>query len=114
MSNRTQLTGDLPHNSGYAITVPDAWNGVLINDLDYAGEASGGAPSREVLLDRGYALSGTTRVRFPRYELRHDTDNQVAVLDIVRDKVGAPAHTIQLGCSRGGMIALAMGELHPE
>jgi pimeloyl-ACP methyl ester carboxylesterase len=93
--------------------VPAKWNGVVINDLDYVGHYPG-SPSRDFLFERGFALSGTRRVALHRYDTHYDIANQVSVLDIFREEFGEPRRTIQIGCSRGSAIALAMAEMHAD
>jgi pimeloyl-ACP methyl ester carboxylesterase len=90
--------------------VPDAWNGVLLNDLDYAGFWETLA-SRQFLLSRGYALSGSSRIQ---WDIDLNMEHQLAVLDLVEREFGAPQQTVQIGCSGGGTIALLMAERHPD
>jgi pimeloyl-ACP methyl ester carboxylesterase len=106
----TEASGSLLHDAKYLIRVPDGWNGVLLNDLDYAALWEE-TPPRSFLLDRGYALSGTSRLQALN---RENIVNQISVLDIFCDQFGRPRTTIQIGCSGGGNVALMMGELHPE
>lgn len=109
-----QIGGTLPDGTEYLIRVPEDWNGVLINDLDFVTRADG--PWYQYLLDQGYATSGTRRhpLRWKQYDPRAEIHNQVRVLDIFEEQVGQPDRVIQFGCSGGGAVALGIGETYPN
>ena len=98
----------------YRIRVPENWNGTLLSDLDYYKSAN--SPRNLKLLEMGYALSGTKRRpgRMLAYDPAHEIHDIISVLDIFEEKFGKPAQTIQLGCSGGGTITIAMAEIHPD
>jgi pimeloyl-ACP methyl ester carboxylesterase len=106
--------GTLPSGFPYQITVPDDWNGIVINDLDAVSNIEG--EFAKYLLSNGYAYTGTGRhpERMTKHDPLTELDAQVAVLDLVEENFGEPKHTIQYGCSGGGFVALAMAESHPE
>ena len=106
--------GTLPSGFPYQITVPENWNGIVINDLDAVSNIE--SELAQYLLDNGYAYTGTGRhpERMTKHDPLTELDAQVAVLDLVSQNFGEPKHTIQYGCSGGGFVALAMAELHPE
>lgn len=98
----------------YLIRVPDNWNGTLLSDLDYRSAAD--SPRYLYLLEQGYALSGTARrpERLYNYDPAHEIHDIVSVFDIFESTFGKPERVIQLGCSGGGTITLAMAEIHPD
>ncbi|GAF05529.1 O-phthalyl amidase [Saccharicrinis fermentans DSM 9555 = JCM 21142] len=98
----------------YRIRVPENWNGTLLSDLDYYKSAN--SPRNLKLLKMGYALSGTKRRpgRMMAYDPAHEIHDIISVLDIFEAHFGEPAQTIQLGCSGGGTITIAMAEIHPD
>ncbi|MBD0779961.1 hypothetical protein HPE56_19355 [Maribacter sp. ANRC-HE7] len=98
----------------YMIRVPENWNGILFSDLDYLESAN--SERNLYLLEHGYALSGTKRrpERFSKYDPAHEIHDIISVLDIFEQTFGQPKHVIQLGCSGGGTITLAMAEIHPD
>jgi pimeloyl-ACP methyl ester carboxylesterase len=108
--NPTELSGELPDGTRYLMTVPDAWNGVLISDLDYVTRANN--PGQRALLEHGYALSGTARHPLRRYE--YDPDFEIQKLLDVRDRFvdafGEPTYVIAHGYSGGGNVALGTAE----
>lgn len=109
-----QIGGTLPDGSEYLIRVPENWNGVLINDLDFVTRADG--PWYQYLLDHGYAASGTRRhpMRWKQYDPLAEINNQVRVIDLVEQQFGQADTVIQFGCSGGGAVALGIGETYPN
>lgn len=113
--NYMEVSDSIPiRGTKYLIRVPNNWNGVLISDLDYRNAAN----SRRYLhlLEQGYALSGTSRrlERLFNYDPAHEIHDIISVFDIFESIFGKPKYTIQLGCSGGGTITLAMAEIHPD
>ncbi|MEP0213648.1 MAG: hypothetical protein ABJD66_10565 [Cellulophaga sp.] len=114
-TNYSEINDTIPiRGTQYMIRVPEAWNGILLNDLDYLQSAN--SERNLHLLEEGYALSGTKRRpdRFSNYDPAHEIHDIISVLDIFEKTFGKPKHTIQLGCSGGGTITLAMAEIHPD
>jgi pimeloyl-ACP methyl ester carboxylesterase len=106
--------GTLPRGTVYQIRVPTAWNGTLINDLDFAQNPNAGRYLH--WLARGYAVSGTARRadRQLAYDPAHEIHDLVTVLDLFEATHGKPQRTIQYGHSGGGHVALAMAEFRPD
>ncbi|WP_342363641.1 alpha/beta hydrolase family protein [Terrarubrum flagellatum] len=106
--------GVLPSRFPYMITMPDNWNGVLINDLDAVANKDGKFAA--YLLEHGYAYTGTGRhpERMTRHDPLTELEAQAAVLKIAKEKYGKPKYTIQYGCSGGGFVTLAMAEKHAD
>ncbi|MBU2945507.1 alpha/beta hydrolase [Zobellia uliginosa] len=111
----TEVKDSIPiRGTKYLIRVPKNWNGTLLNDLDYRQSAD--SPRNLFLLKNGYALSGTARRpgRLNNYDPAHEIHDLISVLDIFESVFGKPKQTIQLGCSGGGTVTLAMAEMHPD
>ena len=110
----SEQSGVLPDGTPYLISVPEDWNGVLINDLDYVSNAD--TSTSLALLELGYALSGTSRHPDRRYE--YDPDFEISKLLTVRDiaveEFGDPTYLIAYGRSGGGNVALATAEHYPQ
>lgn len=104
----------LPRGTTYEMRKPNAWNGVLIDDLDFA--ATPDAPRYLWLLNHGYAVAGTARRadRSTNYDPAHEIVDLINVMDLFEAKWGKPKRTIQLGQSGGGHVALAFSEQHPD
>lgn len=114
-TNYSEVKDTIPiRGTEYMIRVPENWNGFLISDLDYLNSAN--SKRNMYLLEHGYALSGTKRRpgRLFHYDPAHEIHDVISVLDIFEETFGKPKHVIQLGCSGGGTITLAMAEIHPD
>ena len=109
-----EAAGMLPDGSRYLMRIPETWNGVLINDLDYVTSAEGARA--KYLMSKGYALSGLARHpdRDDIYDPAVEIANLVTVIDMFKARFGAPRRVIEYGQSGGGNVALGIGELHPE
>jgi pimeloyl-ACP methyl ester carboxylesterase len=113
--NFAELKDSIPiRGTQYRIRVPKKWNGILLSDLDYYKSAD--SPRNIRLLGMGYALCGTKRRpgRMEAYDPAHEIHDIISVLDIFEINFGKPLKTIQLGCSGGGTITIAMAEIHPD
>lgn len=110
----TDERGTLPRGTTYQIRFPDNWNGVLINDLDFAQNPNAGRYLN--WLSRGYAVSGTARRadRAVAYDPAHEIHDLITVLDLFEAGHGKPRRTIQYGHSGGGHVALSMAEIHSD
>lgn len=114
-ANYSEVKDTIPiRGTEYMIRVPENWNGILLSDLDYLQSAD--SERNLYLLEHGYALSGTKRrpERLLNYDPAHEIHDIISVLDIFEETFGKPKHVIQLGCSGGGTITLAMAEIHPD
>lgn len=98
----------------WRIRVPPSWNGVLISDLDYAGNAD--AERNMYFLSKGYAVSGTARRadRTTNYDPAREIQDLLAVIDMVSSGFGKPSRIIQYGHSGGGYVGIAMAEQVPH
>lgn len=112
----TQMQGVFPDGQEWQISVPDNWNGVVINDLDAVPRLASGSPIAEYFLENGYAYTGTRRHpdRSFNWDPPAESNNMAAVLDIFSDEFGEPATAIQYGCSGGGSVGLSVAEDHPD
>ncbi|WP_440874818.1 alpha/beta hydrolase family protein [Thalassotalea sp. PLHSN55] len=113
--NFKELKGELPiRKTEYMIRVPENWNGILINNFDYIKGAD--TQKSMFFLEQGYALSGTKRRkdRGKNYDPAHEIHDFITIFDIFDEAFGKPKTTIQMGCSGGGTVTLAMAEIHPD
>jgi alpha-beta hydrolase superfamily lysophospholipase len=106
----TEEKGTLPDGTLYLIRVPANWNGVLIRDLDYATGSN--APRWALLLEKGFAISGTGRhrLRLFRYDPQREIADLDRVLDLFEQRFRKPDRVIQYGCSGGGAVGLGLAE----
>lgn len=110
--------GTLPDGTPYIIRVPNNWNGVLIRDIDIASAIdenwTPGSPRnpKDDILSQGYGLAGTSRhvMRKYQYDPRREIANLDQVLDRVYANFGKPKRVIQMGCSGGGHVSVAVSE----
>lgn len=112
----THRQGVLPDGQEWQISLPDNWNGIVINDLDAVGNVESMTPTVQYFLDNGFAYTGTRRHpdRSYNWDPRAESNNMVRVIDIFESEFGEPTKTIQFGCSGGGSVALSVAEDHPE
>lgn len=113
-ANWTTEKGTLPRGTNYEMRKPNNWNGVLIDDLDFAGSPD--APRYLWLVNNGYAVAGTARRadRSTNYDPAKEIVDLINVMDLFAVKWGKPNRTISLGQSGGGHVALAIAEQHPD
>ncbi|GAA4237990.1 alpha/beta hydrolase [Postechiella marina] len=113
--NYRELKGTLPiRQTEYMIRVPKKWNGTLLNDLDFCNKAN--SYLSMLLLEKGYALSGTHRRkdRSKSYDPAHEAHDFVTIFDLFEVAFGKPKRIIQLGCSGGGTVTLSMVEKYSD
>jgi len=103
----------LPDGTAYRVVVPEAWNGVLLLDLDFIhsphppwDDAYASIPAH------GYAVAGTCRPAgaFSASVWAHRLRQ---VLHPFRQRIGLPERVIALGASDGGATARAMEQELP-
>ncbi|TJZ56842.1 alpha/beta hydrolase [Streptomyces piniterrae] len=104
-------TGELADGAQWVADVPDDFNGTLmLFSHGYGPLKAANAPNaktREALLERGYALVGSSYSGSSRWALNVAVKDQFATLDAVKKKVGKvgdPERTIAWGESMGGLI----------
>lgn len=114
-------SGRLPDGASYLIEVPPHWNGTLA--LWSHGYVPPGFPNRvtdvsdpvtrALLLDRGYALAGSS-YSSTGYAVEQGIADQIALDDLLPSKLGAaPKRTIAWGGSLGGMVTAALVQRYP-
>ena len=105
-------------NAAFMMEKPASWNGTLV--LYSHGYAFGASPLRDVgdpvtgawLLSNGYAMAGSSYAR-SGWALQQAFEDQIAVLDVFKDRFGAPQRTIAWGHSLGGMITAGLIQRNP-
>jgi pimeloyl-ACP methyl ester carboxylesterase len=105
------VDGQLTDGTPYTFAKPARWNGTVLVDLDFA---AGGlsSPFTASLLDRGYAVGGTTRT-VTGWNIAGAIDNQAAALDRFEAAFGRARYAIAEGRSMGGMVAAGVAQVYP-
>jgi pimeloyl-ACP methyl ester carboxylesterase len=106
--------------AAYVIELPVDWNGTLfLYSHGYvapgAANPASAAPDRAVaqwLLDRGYALAGSS-YSSTGWALDDALKDQVALLDHFAQAVGQPKRVIAIGVSLGGIITAGLVQDYP-
>ncbi|MGK3204348.1 hypothetical protein [Amycolatopsis sp. MEPSY49] len=103
--------GQLTDGTPYTFAKPVRWNGSVLVDLDFA---AGGlaSPLTKSLLDRGYAVGGTTRA-ISSWNIARAIDNQAEALGRFEAAFGRARYAIAEGRSMGGMVAAGVAQVHP-
>lgn len=103
--------GQLTDGTPYTFARPSKWNGSVLVDLDFA---AGGlaSPLTKSLLDRGYAVGGTTRA-ISSWNIARAIDNQAEALGRFEAAFGRARYAIAEGRSMGGMVAAGVAQVHP-
>lgn len=112
----TRYDGTLPNGATWIADVPADWNGtVLLYSHGYnpfpdnpPQNAPDGATA-DALLDRGYALAGSSFSR-SGWALETAADDQLDTLHAVTDLIGPPQNTIAVGTSMGGLVTGQLAE----
>ena len=114
------LEGRLPSGASYVADTPGDWNGVLLlySHGYTAGPANPAADApdelvRQLLLDRGYALVGSSYAR-AGWALAEASPDQLAALSAYQHAVRKPRRVIAWGHSMGGLITLQLIEQSPR
>ncbi|MDR7304010.1 hypothetical protein [Haloactinomyces albus] len=116
-----RLSGTLPSGASWIAEAPQDWNGVLVlfshgynpPDTPNPPENAPGPESAAALLDRGYALAGSSYAE-PGWTLDTAVEDQLATLAAVSDELGTPRRTIALGRSMGGLVTAQLAERADE
>lgn len=109
------LSDRLPDGTECGAVVPPDWNGTLLLDLDFL--TAWQSPTYQMLFAQGYAGAGTVRnYTDPSggQHLRPWVERVLAVADRIAAFSGKPERVVAWGVSRGGHVALAAAQLHPE
>ncbi|MGW3964582.1 hypothetical protein ACWED2_32540 [Amycolatopsis sp. NPDC005003] len=103
--------GQLADGTPYAFAKPARWNGAVLVDLDFA---AGGltSPLTASLVDRGYAVGGTTRT-ISSWNIARAIDNQAEALAAFEAAFGRARYAIAEGRSMGGMVAAGVAQVYP-
>jgi pimeloyl-ACP methyl ester carboxylesterase len=113
------LTGSIGA-AAYVIDLPVDWNGTLfLYSHGYvapgAANPASAAPDRTVaqwLLDRGYALAGSS-YSSTGWAIEDALKDQIALLDHFAQAVGQPKRVIAIGASLGGIITAGLVQDYP-
>jgi len=113
----SHVEGQLPGGASYVMDVPADWNHTVL--LYSHGYTPDGAPNpaqnapsdavRGALLDRGYALIGSS-YRDTGWVLQYALPDQMSTLDEFARRFGRPEKAIAWGTSMGGMITTGLAE----
>lgn len=103
--------GQLTDGTPYTFAKPDRWNGAVLVDLDFAAGGLSSAFTAS-LLQRGYAVGGTTRT-ITSWNIAQAIDNQAAALDRFEAAFGRARYAIAEGRSMGGMVAAGVAQVYP-
>ena len=111
----THYTGTLADGATWIADVPGHWHGALIlYSHGFGTLAPADAPSdaaRQALLDRGYALTGSSYdPNGSLWALASATRDQFGALAAVSALIGRPQIAIALGTSMGGLISTQEAE----
>lgn len=103
--------GQLADGTPYAFAKPARWNGAVLVDLDFA---AGGltSPLTASLVNRGYAVGGTTRT-VSSWNIARAIDNQAEALGAFEAAFGRARYAIAEGRSMGGMVAAGVAQVYP-
>jgi pimeloyl-ACP methyl ester carboxylesterase len=115
-STPVRHTGTLPNGTTWIADVPAAWNGTLLlyshgyNPLPANPPQNAPSPAvADALLDRGYALAGSSYSR-SGWALGTAADDQLGTLDAVAELIGEPRQVIAVGTSMGGLVTGVLAE----
>ncbi|GAA3780100.1 alpha/beta hydrolase family protein [Streptomyces phyllanthi] len=113
----SHVEGQLPSGATYMMDVPAAWNGTVL--LFSHGYTPAGAPNpaqngpdaatKALLLDRGYALIGSSYAT-TGWAVTDAVPDQLATLSVFTDRFGEARRTIAWGRSYGGLVTTAIAE----
>ncbi|GAA2644930.1 alpha/beta fold hydrolase [Paractinoplanes durhamensis] len=111
----THHSGTLADGATWIADVPSPWNGtLLLFSHGFGSLAPADAPdpaTKQVLLDRGYALAGSSYdPNGSLWALQSAARDQFATLAAVSALAGRPRVTIALGQSMGGLISTQEAE----
>jgi pimeloyl-ACP methyl ester carboxylesterase len=118
-ATRTHITGELADGAAYVMDVPAGWNGTVLlfsHGINPAGlgnpnpaQNSIGTEDRQRLLDRGYALIGSSYAA-EGWAIETAVPDQLDTLKVFTARFGKPRHTIAWGESMGGLVTTAIAE----
>ncbi|GIM96549.1 hypothetical protein [Paractinoplanes toevensis] len=111
----THYTGTLADGATWIADVPSRWNGTLVlYSHGFGSLAAADAPdaaTQRTLLDRGYALVGSSYdPNGSLWALASAARDQFAALAAVTRQIGRPRITVALGVSMGGLVSTQEAE----
>jgi pimeloyl-ACP methyl ester carboxylesterase len=119
----TTHAGVLPDGATYVIEVPANWNGTLfLYSHGYVPPGSPNPPQDAAISDpathgfmlfSGFALAGSSYAH-TGWAIQEALLDQIAVLDLFKQMVGAPTRTIAWGHSLGGIITAGLIQRYPD
>lgn len=115
----TQARGTIANGAPYLMAKPGDWNGTLLvysrggPVVTPPADAPSAPGLRSWLLDRGYALLGSS-YSAPGWAVEEAPADQVATIEVFRERFGDPGRTIAWGRSLGGAVTGAIIERHPD
>ena len=119
-SGVTTHMGSLPDGATYLIEVPPNWNGTLFlysHGFVAPGSSNpakdvGDPVTRSYMLSSGFALAGSSYAT-TGWAIHEALRDQIAVLNLFNQLVGAPKRTIAWGHSLGGMVTAGLIQRYP-
>jgi pimeloyl-ACP methyl ester carboxylesterase len=115
-----RIVGNHAGGAGWAIDMPEKWNGTLLLYAHGYSPVRSTAPpesapreARQTLLAEGYALAASA-FSAAGWALAEAPRDQMEVLDQFVQRFGQPRRTIAWGSSMGGLVSLALAERHPS
>lgn len=107
-------TGRLPSGASWVADVPDRWNGtVILYSHGFGPLLPQNAPdpaTGQALLDKGYALVGSSYSGPSWWALESAVRDQFGALDALVAVIGRPRRTIAWGTSMGGLVSALEAE----
>ncbi|WP_240323074.1 alpha/beta hydrolase [Amycolatopsis ruanii] len=115
-SAATRLSGTLPDGATWIADVPDGWNGTLVlfshgfrPGPDNPAANAPDPATAQALLDRGYALAGSSYAH-AGWALDTAVADQLGTLAAVEDRIGPAREVVALGQSMGGLVSALLAE----
>ena len=120
-SGITTHKGSLPDGATYLMEVPANWNGTLFlysHGFVAPGSSNtakdvGDPVTRNYMLSNGFALAGSSYAG-TGWAIQEAIPDQISVLDLFNQLVGAPKRTIAWGHSLGGMVTAGLIQRYPS
>ncbi|KAA9165598.1 alpha/beta hydrolase [Amycolatopsis acidicola] len=107
-------TGTLPDGATWVADVPDGWNGtIILYSHGFGPLTAQDAPddaTRDALLDRGYALVGSSYSGPSWWALDSAVRDQFDSLRALENLIGQPRRTLAWGTSMGGLVSALESE----
>jgi pimeloyl-ACP methyl ester carboxylesterase len=110
-----EYRGDLASGGDWMAHVPQEWNGTVVLFAHGFGQLAAqdapDEPTRQELLEQGYALVGSSYSGPSLWALESAVDDQYAALEAFEELLGVePERTIALGRSMGGLVSARQAE----